>query len=254
MNCVFCQKLFDLKSNLTRHQKTCKLNPEKESKSNVSKTQILQELEMMKKMLLHNVENKIVENQGQNKENEIPFKKDKYLIYIEKRYSNALDMKEALIELNNLLTLEEYKLMAFRPYISKYNAAIDLLFKTLPLEKRPFVILSNVPSKEIGYVKIEGTFYKFSGRNLYNELFAFITGKGLTDWIDKCKGIQNILVHKNSELKIQDERFFYQQEEGLLNSIISILGTKVDETDVELKKARDEICRHIINSCMILRK
>jgi len=259
MNCVFCEKLFDLKSNLTRHQKTCKLNPDKKGK--VSKNQILeekeklqQELDLMKKILLENkvVENKIVEVEA--KVNEIPFKKDKYLIYIEKRYSNALDMKQALEELNNLLTLEEYKLIAFRPYISKYNLAVDLLFKTIPLENRPFVILSNVPSKEIGYVKIEGTFYKFTGRSLYNELFAFITGKGLTDWVDKCKGIQNILVHKNSELKIQEERFFYREDEGLLKSIISILGTKVDETEVELKKARDEICRHIINSCMILRK
>jgi hypothetical protein len=254
MNCVFCQKLFDLKSNLTRHQKTCKLNPDKPAKTNLSKTQILQELEMMKKVLLHNVENKIVENKVEEKANDIPFKKDKYLIYIERRYSNALDTKNALVELNNLLTLKEYKLIVFKPYVSKYKCALDLLFKTLPLEKRPFVILSNLPSKEIGYVNIDGTFYKFTGRNLYNELFAFITGKGMTGWVEKCKGIQNIFVHKNSELKSQDERFFLSQEDGLLTSFISILGTKFDETDVELKRARDEICRHIFDTCMILRK
>jgi len=257
MNCQFCEKIFSLKSNLVRHEKTCKLNPEKETKPKMTKDQILEELEMMKKVLNHRLNNKIVDAKLENKvvdENFSPFKKDKYLLYVERRYSNALNTKDCLMEINNLLTMEQYKLIALKTYVFKYKAVLDLLFKSLPKERRPFVILKHTPYKEVGYIKINEKFYKFEGRELYNELFTFITGRGMVDWFDKCKGIQGILISKNCQLKIEDEKFFTQEEDGFATSVISILGTSYDETEVQLKRAREEICQHIINSCIILQE
>jgi hypothetical protein len=269
MNCSFCQKLFEIKSNLLRHQKTCKSNPDKpikEAKIKISKSQILlekeelinkeklllQELELMKKLLMNKEENKVIEKKVEKKDN--PFKKDKYLEYIQNNYSNALDIKDALLEINNLLTLEQFKLIVFKPYVSKYKSVLELLFNAIPLEKRPFVILKNIPEKEIGYVNINGKFYKYYGEQLYSQLNMFVTGTGLKDWVDKCKGIQNILVCRNSELKETNENFYSQVDEGFLTSIISILGTSFDETDSQLKKARQEICKYIIDSCMIIQE
>jgi hypothetical protein len=263
MNCVFCEKSFTVKSNCNRHQLSCKLNPDKlvkEVKPKLLKSKILlekeelcqkeklllQEIEMMKKLLLNksDCENKIVSDS--------PFKKDKYLAYINKTYSNAFTIKEALGELSDLLTVEKYKELAFRPFVSKYKSSLELFFKSFPKEQYPFVIVKNVPSKEVGYVNIDGKFYKFYGEQLYTQLTSFITGVGVKDYYDGCKGIQGIFVQKNCELKSSEETFYNKIEDGFATSVITILGTSFDETDCQLKRAREEICKYIIDTCFII--
>jgi NAD-specific glutamate dehydrogenase len=207
MSCIFCQKEFNVKSNLVRHQISCKLNPDKPIKVTIVKKSkkeievekeelknkeqlLLQELEMMKKLLLskneNTSENKIV--------SDIPFKKDRYMKYIESKYSNAFSVKDALLEIKNLLSVEEFKKVAFSQYTTKYKALLELFFAKIPKEQYPFVITKNIPSKEIGYVNIEGKFYKYYGEQLYAQLSSFITGIGIKDYHDGCKGMQNIFV------------------------------------------------------------
>lgn len=267
MSCNFCKKEFTIKSNLSRHQISCKLNPDKpikvttvkKSKKEIEQEKeelknkeqlLLQELEMMKKLLLNKnentCENKIV--------SDIPFKKDRYLKYIETHYSNAFSVKDALLEIKNLLSIEEFKKVAFSQYASKYKALLELFFAKIPKQQCPFVIIKNVPTKEIGYVNIEGKFYKFYGEQLYAQLSSFITGIGVKDYHDGCKGMQNIFVNVNNELKRTDNKFFNQIEDGFATSVITIIATSFDETDGQLKKAREKICKYIIDSCMIVQE